>query len=62
MMISSGMSLMWMRMYSGHLIGVMSYKFDISIVMNMAPFVDMTMLNRILATSISALGVSTSSG
>ena len=58
-MISYGMSLMWMRMYSGCLIGVMSYKFDMSIVMNLAPFVDMMLLKRILDTSISAVGVAT---
>ena len=35
---------------------------DISIVMNLAPFVDTTLLNRILVTSISAVGVATSPG
>ena len=61
-MISSGVSLMCMRMYSCRLIGFMRYKFDISIVMNLAPFVDMTLLKRTLAISISAVGVDTSPG
>ena len=60
--ILSGMSLTWMRMYSGSLSGVMSYNFDISIVMNLAPFIYMMLLNRILATSISAVDVATSPG
>ena len=33
-----------------------------SIVMNMAPFVDITLLKRILAASISAVGMATSPG
>ena len=61
-MISSGMSLTCMQMYSGRFSGVMGKKLDISIVTNLAPFVDMTLLNRILATIISAVGVATSPG
>jgi hypothetical protein len=33
-----------------------------SIVMNRAPFVDITLLNSILATNISAVGVATAPG
>ena len=61
-MISSGMSLTCMWVYSGRFSGVMRQKLDISIVMNLAPFVDMKLLNRILADRISTVGVATSPG
>ena len=61
-MISSGMSLMCMRVYSFRLIVFMRYKFDMSIVMNLEPFVDMTLLKRSLAISISDVGVDTLPG
>jgi hypothetical protein len=62
MMISSGMSLMLMRMNSGRFSGVIRYKSDMSIVMNHAPLVDMTLLKRSLAMSMSAVGVATAPG
>ena len=61
-MISSEMSLIWMRTYSGRLRGVMRQKFDMSIVIILAPFVNTTLLKRILTTSILAEGVATSPG
>ena len=62
MIISSSMYLRLMRMNSWRLSGVMIEKFNISIVMNLAPLVEITLLKRILATSISAVGVATSPG
>ena len=53
---------MCMRIYSGCLSGFTRQKFDMSIVMNLYPFVDMTLLNRILETRISVVGVATSPG
>ena len=61
-MISYGMSLTCMRIYSGRFSSVMRYKLDISTVMNLAPFLYMTMLNSILATIILAVGVATLPG
>ena len=62
MMISSGMYLTWMRMYSGRLSGVMRYNYIYISSLTWPLFVDMTLLNRILATSISAVGVATLPG
>ena len=61
-MISSGMSLTCIWMYSGRFSGVMRYKLGIPIVMNSDPFIDMMLLNGILATGISAVGLANSPG
>jgi hypothetical protein len=55
LMTSSGISLNLIQMNSAQCRGVMRWKFEISIVMNRAPFMEMTLMNSILATSISAV-------
>ena len=62
MMIYLGMSLMLIRMYSGPLSGVIRKQFEISIVMNFAPLLDIILLNKIFSTNISAVGYATSPG
>ena len=61
-MISSGMSEIFTLMNSGHLRGVLRYKLEMSIVMNFAPAVEMTLSNKILAAIMSAVSVATSPG
>ena len=61
-MIFSGMSLILIHMYSGCRNGKFELKLDVSTVMNFAPGVDIVLLNRILVTSRSAVGVATLPG
>ena len=58
--ISSGRSRKLMCMHYGRFSGVIRKKFEMSIVINLEPGVDTTLLNNNLATSISAFGVATS--
>jgi hypothetical protein len=62
LMTSSRLSLNLIWMNLARCRGVMRYKLEMSIVMNCAPFVEMTLLNSILATRISAVGVATLPG
>ena len=61
-MISSGMSLILIRIYSRRGNGELRWKLDMSIVMNFAPGIDIVLLKRILATNRSAVGIATSPG
>ena len=61
-MISFEMSISLRWMYSGRLSGVIKEKFEMSIVMNCAPYVDITILNTSLATIMLAVGVATFPG
>jgi hypothetical protein len=49
-------------MYSRRANGELRIKLELSIVMNLAPGVDIVLLNRILATSRLAVGVATFPG
>ena len=60
--ISLGRSSIFMRMYSGHLSGVIREKLLMSIVMNHAPCIEMMLLKSIFATNMSAVGIATSPG
>ena len=62
MMISSGMSWMLMWVYSSCARGVLRLKFEVSMDINRVPMVKMMLLKRILAVSMSAVGVATSQG
>ena len=53
---------MLILMYYERLSGVIRYKFEMFIVMNLAPFVDTTLLKISLANSIHAVGVASSPG
>jgi hypothetical protein len=61
-MILSGMLLNFIRMNLGRCSGVIKKKMEMSIVINRAPLVEITLLKSILATSISAVGVATLPG
>ena len=52
----SGMSEIFILMNSGRLRGVLRKTLEMSIVMNHEPAVEMTLLNKILAASMSAVG------
>ena len=61
-MTSSEISLRLRQMYSGRLSSVMRYKLDMSIVINLAPFVDITLLKISFQNNMSAVGVASSPG